>query len=71
LQLRSVLQGESEGMIPDKRLYEAIIKTHARRGQISEALRRLQEMRLKHLIPDKDHFSALVTANALAGSLQG
>lgn len=65
------MQGEDEGITPDKRLYEALIKSLCRRGELSQGLMRLQDMQSKRLQPDKDHISALVTAHALAGKTYG
>ena len=58
-------------MLPDKRLYEALIKSFCRRGDLIAGLLRLQEMKARGLQPDKDHISALVTAHALAGKTNG
>jgi len=67
----SIMQGEEEGMIPDDRLYEAVIKSFCRQGDLSSGLHRLQEMQSQGLQPKKDHISALVTAHALAGKTYG
>lgn len=64
-------EGEAQGMVPDKKLYEVLIKAHAKRGEIKEGLKRLREMRNSDLVPDKEHFGALVIANALSGSFKG
>lgn len=69
--MKLVEQGNEEGLLPDGRLYEAIIKSHARQGDLKEALMTLKEMREKGLHPSKDHFSALLTAHALAGKGKG
>lgn len=58
-------------MLPDTRLYEALIKSFCRRGDLTAGLLRLQEMQTRGLQPDKDHISALVTAHALAGKTNG
>jgi len=65
------VQGEDEGLQADKRLYEAMIKSFCRRGDLSSGLLRLQEMQSRGMQPGKDHISALVTAHALAGNAYG
>ena len=57
-------------MQPDKRLYEAMITYYSRRGELEQALSVLGDMKKQNLLPEKDRFSALVTAHALAGKLQ-
>ncbi len=38
------VQGVEEGLIPDRALYESLIKHHCRQDQLDEALGRLVEM---------------------------
>lgn len=59
--------GTNEGLEPDKRLYEAVIKYYCRLGELQLALETLDNMKKRGWLPDKDHFSSLVTAHALAG----
>lgn len=65
------LQGEEEGMHPDKALYESLIKHFCREEQLDAALERLMEMQEQGVRPGKDHYSPLVTAHALAGEING
>ena len=64
-------EGETEGMMPDRKLYEVLIKTYAHQGQIEEGMKRLKEMRKNNLVPDKEHYGALVAAHALKNSIEG
>ena len=61
--------GIQEGFQPDKRMYEAMIKYHCRLGNLAEAMDILGEMKKRSWRCNKDHFSHLVTAHALAGEI--
>ena len=47
-----------------------MITYYSRRGELEQALSVLGDMKKQNLLPEKDRFSALVTAHALAGKLQ-
>jgi pentatricopeptide repeat protein len=64
-------QGESEGLTPDIRMYDSMIESMCKQGDLSESIRRLKQMASSGLNPDKKVLSAVVTAHAAAGKVNG
>lgn len=64
-------QGESDDLKPDVTMYQAMIESMCRKGDLTESLRRLQDMASMGIVPDKKILGAVVTAHALSGKVQG
>ena len=64
-------QGEKDGLEPNATMYQAMIESMCRKGELKESLRRLKAMASSGVIPDKKILSAVVTAHALSGKVQG
>lgn len=64
-------QGEKDGLKPDAAMYQAMIVSMCRQGDLIESLRSLKAMASSGVLPDKNILSAVVTAHALAGKVQG
>jgi len=64
-------QGESDGLKPDMTMYQAMIESMCRKGDLAECLKRLQDMASLGVVPDKKILGAVVTAHALSGKVRG
>lgn len=64
-------QGENDGLKPDTIMYQAMIESMCRKGDLRESVYRLKAMASSGILPDKKILSAVVTAHALSNKVQG
>ena len=62
-------QGEGEGLVPDRPLYERMIEAMCREGDVESARDRLVQMKKQGLVVEKKVLSSVVTGFALAGRI--
>lgn len=63
-------EGEAEGLVPDRPLYERMIEAMCREGDVESARDRLVQMKKQGLVVEKKVFASVVTGFALAGRVE-